>query len=250
MELLKSHRTVRKYQSKSISDEVLSNMLECGIRTSNTGNMQLYCIIVTRDDEKKAMLAPLHFNQPMATEAPLLLTICFDINRFLHWCKINDTTTDLSNLLWLLNGSIDCSILAQNICIAAESVDLGICYLGTTLYNAPEISKILKLPIGVIPITTLTVGYPEIIPEKSDRLPLNSIVHFEEYSDYTDTQVRQIYSQKEQLESSQLFISENGKENLAQVYAEVRYKSADNIYFSKKLLKMLVEQGFVFNELI
>jgi nitroreductase len=244
MELLKSHRTIRQYLSTNIPEDVLNEILEAGICASNTGNMQLYSIIVTRNKDKRTLLAPLHFNQPMVLKAPLLLTICFDINRFSKWCRINDTETDFSNLLWLFNGTIDSSILAQNICIAAENLGLGVCYLGTTLYNAPEISKVLNLPVGVIPITALSIGYPEVIPERTDRLPLNTVLHYEEYSDYSNKNISEVYHEKESLESSQLFVKENGKENLAQVYTEVRYKSSDSIYFSGKLLKMLTEQGF------
>ena len=244
MELLKSHRSIRKYKSEIVSDPVLAEILECGTRGSNTGNMQLYSIIVTRSPEMKGLLAPLHFNQPMVREAPLLLTICFDFNRFLKWCRLNDTKTDFSNLLWLLNGTIDAAILAQNICVAAEYKGLGICYLGTTLYNAPEISNILKLPDGVIPITALTIGYAEDIPELTDRLPVNSMIHWEEYHDYTDDDILNIYKEKENLESSKKFIAENYKENLAQVYTEIRYKSSDSVFFSNKLMKMLTDQGF------
>jgi len=246
MELLKSHRTIRRYQLRSIPDDLLNDILECGIRSSNTGNMQLYSIIVTTSNEKKAELSPLHFNQPMVMEAPLLLTICFDVNRFKNWCLENSANVDFSGLLWLLNGTIDSSILAQNICVAAESYGLGICYLGTTLYNTPEISRVLHLPKGVIPITTLTVGYPEIVPELTDRLPLGSIVHFEEYKNYSAEGIKKMYSFKENLESSKKFVEENRKENLAQVYTDVRYKSADSQFFSRKLVKMLVDQGFVF----
>jgi nitroreductase len=245
MELLKSHRTVRKYKAIEIANAVLNDILECGIRASNTGNMQLYSIIVTKSVEKKAELAPLHFNQLMVKEAPLLLTICFDVNRFKLWCSINDANVDFSGLLWLLNGTIDSSIVAQNICVAAESYGLGICYLGTTLYNAPEISQVLNLPIGVIPITSLTIGYPEVVPDLTDRLPLDSVVHFEEYWNYLADGISEIYDYKEKLESSQKFIAENGKDNLAQVYTDVRYKSADSQFFSGKLLKMLVDQGFL-----
>lgn len=246
MELLLKHRTIRKYQSTDINDDVLNDILESGIRSSNTGNMQLYSVIVTRNSEKKAMLAPFHFNQAMVTQAPLLLTICYDINRFSKWCLLNNTKTDFSNLLWLLNGTIDSSILAQNISIAAENKGLGICYLGTTLYNAAEISKVLNLPVGVLPITTLSIGYSEFIPELTDRLSLNSIVHFEEYKDYSEEKISEIYKEKESLESSQQFVKENEKNNLAQVFTEVRYKKEDNIYFSGKLKKMLIDQGFVF----
>jgi nitroreductase len=245
MELLKSHRSIRKYSDRDVSPDILDDILECGIRSSNTGNMQLYSIIVTRHQGKKKELAPLHFKQKMVTGAPVVLTICLDINRFKRWCALNDTTTDFNNLLWLLNGVIDSSILAQNICVAAENKGLGICYLGTTLYNAPEIIAVLNLPKGVIPVNTLTIGYPEFIPDLTDRLPLDAILHNETYTDYVDTKIADYYKAKEELESSKYFVSENQKQNLAQVYAEVRYKSADNIFFSNKLRKLLEEQGFL-----
>jgi nitroreductase len=246
MELLKSHRTIRKYKPTVVAEDILTDILESGIRSSNTGNMQLYSIIVTRSTDKKADLAPFHFNQPMVKEAPLILTICFDVNRFKTWCVSNNANVDFTGLLWLLNGTIDSSILAQNICVAAESYGLGICYLGTTLYNAPEISKVLQLPEGVVPITTLTIGYPEVVPELTDRLALDSVVHDEEYQNYSLNTIKEMYEFKENLESSKKFVAENGKENLAQVYTDVRYKSADSKFFSQKLLKMLTEQGFVF----
>lgn len=244
MELLKSHRSIRRYSSKAVPEPILKEILESGIRASNTGNMQLYSVVVSTDDQKKALLSPLHFNQPMVRQAPVVLTICFDINRFTKWCGQNNTSTDFLNLLWLLNGTIDASILSQNICVAAEYYGLGICYLGTTLYNAPEISEVLELPKGVIPITALTIGYPEIVPELTDRLAIDSVIHWEKYGDYAADQISGIYAEKEKLESSGTFVKENLKDNLAQVYAEVRYKASDNIYFSEKLKKMLTDQGF------
>jgi len=244
MELLKLHRTIRKYKSIEIADDILNDLLECGIRASNTGNMQLYSVVVTRSKEKKALLAPLHFNQPMVMQAPVVFTICFDFKRFSDWCVTNNTHAHFNDLLWLLNGTIDASVLAQNICVAAESYRLGICYLGTTLYNASEISVVLNLPAGVIPITALTVGYPELVPELTDRLPLNAIVHFEEYKSFSSTDITEIYKEKENLPSSKQFVLENNKANLAQVFTEVRYKASDSDFFSAKLLKMLREQGF------
>jgi nitroreductase len=245
IEFLKAHRTIRSYSSKEVSKEMLDEVLQIGIRASNTGNMQLYSVIVTTDNDLKAQLSPLHFNQSMVKQAPVVLTICYDFNRFYSWCRLNNTNTDFSNLLWLLNGTIDASILAQNICVGAEYYGLGICYLGTTLYNAHEIGAVLELPKGVIPVTTLTIGYPNGVPEIADRLSLDSVIHWEKYSDYTDAQITEIYSEKENLESSGKFVEENRKDNLAQVYTEVRYKTADSIYFSEKLKKMLIDQGFV-----
>lgn len=244
MELLKNHRTIRSYTKQLIKDDLLFDIIESGIRASNTGNMQLYSIIITKDDLKKEQLSPLHFNQKMIMEAPVVLTICFDFNRFNKWCSVNNTNTDFYNFLWLLNGVVDSSILAQNICIAAESNSIGICYLGTTLYNAPEIIRVLDLPNGVIPVTTLTLGYPDGIPELTDRLPLHAVVHEEVYNDYSDEEISLIYKEKEALESSVKFVTENKKENLAQVYSEVRYKSSDSLFFADKIKSLLLEQGF------
>lgn len=247
MELLRIHRSVRKYLPKDIEHSVLNEILEDGMHASNTGNMQLYCVIVTKDEERKTLLSPLHFNQPMVIQAPVILTICLDINRFNKWCAQNSAETDFKNMLWLLNGTIDASVFAQNICISAENLGLGICYLGTTLYNASEISSILKLPVGVIPITALTIGYPEGIAPQADRLPAKAIVHYEEYSDFSDSDIAVMYGGKENLSDSLKFVAENGKKNLAQVYTEVRYKKYDNQLFSKKLLDVLVKQGYCFD---
>ena len=244
MELLKNHRSIRSYLKNEINEDVINEILECGIRASNTGNMQLYSVIVTKDKTKKSLLAPYHFNQPMVVNAPVLLTVCMDINRFYKWCSVNNTQADFQNLLWLLNGCVDASVFAQNICIAAENHGLGICYLGTTLYNAPEIAEVLKLPAGVVPITALTIGYPESVPDLTDRLSFEAVVHYEEYSDFSDSQIRALYKDKENLEVSQKFVTENAKENLAQVYTEVRYKKEDSVFFSKKLVEFLTVQGF------
>ncbi len=247
MDLLKSHVSIRRYSKVNISGTVLNDILESGIRASNTGNMQLYSVIITRDQSQKNRLAPLHFNQSMVVESDVLLTICFDFNRFIQWCEVNNTFTDFRSILWLLNGFIDSSILAQSICIAAENVGVGICYLGTTLYNAKEISEILNLPLGVIPVTSITLGYPEENPEKTDRLSLDGVIHQETYKDYSDVRINELYSIKEGLNSSKSFVLQNAKENLAQVYAEVRYKTSDSIYFSTKLMDFLSEQGFNFD---
>lgn len=246
MKLLRDHRSIRSYLPREIDKDLIKEILESGIMASNTGNMQLYAVIVTTDPEKKKQLSPFHFNQPMVNQAPLLLTICMDINRFYKWCSARNTSADFNNLLWLLNSTIDASLMAQNICIAAENKGLGICYLGTALYNAPEISKVLKLPSGVIPITALTIGYPTVVPELTDRLPFEAVVHYEEYTDFNESAIDNLYRGKENLESSKRFVQENVKENLAQVYTEVRYKKQDSEYFSDKILKMLREQGFSF----
>ena len=103
--------------------------------------MQLYSLIVTTSPEIRAELAPCHFNQPMVTQAPALITFCADIHRFSQWCRQRQAEPQYDNFLWFVNGVIDSILASQNIVLAAEHEGLGICYLGTTTYNAPEIAK-------------------------------------------------------------------------------------------------------------
>ena len=245
IDILNSRRTVRKYSKEMIGDELLDELLMAGCRASTTGNMQVYSIIVTRDEEKKKALSPFHFNQKMVTEAPVVLTFCADFNRFNKWCELSNAGPGYDNFLSFITASIDALLVAQTVCIAAESKGLGICYLGTTTYMADKIIGLLKLPKGVVPVTTVTIGWPSELPEQVDRLPLKAIVHKEEYSDYNDSDIRNYYSEKEGREESKKFVAENNKQSLAQVFTDVRYKKADNVHFSKLLLQVIKDQGFM-----
>ncbi len=244
-DILMDRRTIRKYTSEPIDDKLLNELLNMGCRASTTGNMQVYSIIITRDEQKKLDLAPLHFNQKMITEAPVVLTFCADFNRFKKWCIQRRAEPGYDNFLSFITAAIDALLVAQTVCIAAESKGLGICYLGTTTYNAHKIIDVLKLPSGVVPVTTVTLGWPAEKPEQVERLPLEAIIHSEVYKDYSMKDIDDYYSAKEGRSDSAKFIKESNKATLAQVFTDIRYKKADNEYFSGILLKVLKDQGFM-----
>ena len=245
LEELNKHRTIRKYLTKPIDSELITSLLETACRASNTGNMQVYSVIVTTEDKIKSKLSPAHFNQPMVTQAPVVLTFCADFNRFSKWCEQRQAEPGFDNFQSFMSAAIDASIAAQTFCIAAESVGLGICYLGTTTYNAQEIIKVLNLPKLVVPITTITVGYPDNLPEQTDRLALESVVHFETYEEFTTEKIDNIYFEKEQSDFYKQFVKENNKNTLAQVFTDIRYTKKNNEFFSLKFLEALKMQGFI-----
>lgn len=243
---LKNRRTIRKYTEQDIPEELLNELLEVAARASNTGNMQLYSVVVTRDQSNKEKLAPAHFNQPMITTAPVVLTFCADANRFVKWAEQRKAEAGFDNLQTFIASTIDAMLFAQAFCDAAEEKGLGICYLGTTAYNADKIIEALSLPRLVVPIVTVTVGYPAMpLPEQVERLPLAAVVHQEAYVDYTPDMIDELYGEKEALEVNKQFVKENNKETLAQVFTDVRYTKKNNEYFSEVLLKVLKDQGFM-----
>ncbi len=242
---LLTRKTIRKYSGREVTDSDLNYILEAAIRTSTTGNMQVYSIIVTRDQAMKEKLAPAHFNQKMVTEAPVMLTFCADFNRFNKWCRQREAEPGYDNFLSFMTAAIDALLAAQTACIAAESKGMGICYLGTTTYMADKIIDILNLPEGVVPVTAITLGWPAEDLPQVDRLPHGAVVHNETYRDFSVDDIDRLYAEKESRADSLQFIAENNKKTLAQVFTDVRYKKADNIHFSKSFLEVLKKQGFM-----
>jgi nitroreductase len=238
-------RTIREYSDEPVTDDLLQVLLQEGCRASTTGNMQLYSVIVTRDVNKKKELLSCHFNQKMITAAPVVMTFCADFNRFNKWCELRKAQPGYDNFLSFMTAAIDALLVAQTICISAESKGLGICYLGTTTYMAHKIIEVLHLPKGVVPVTTVTMGWPAEAPPQVDRLPLSAVVHYEIYNDYDKDMIDKIYKEKENRMDSQQFVNENNKETLAQVFTDIRYKKTDNVHFSQTLLEVLKEQGFM-----
>ena len=245
MKNLATRRTIRKYSERKVNDELLNRLLTEASRTQTMGNLQLYSVVVTRSDEMKARLAPAHFNQPMVTGAPVVLTICADFNRTSVWARNRKAEPGYDNFLSFQNAAIDALLYTQTLCNLMDEEGLGYCYLGTTVYMPQMIIDVLQLPKLVMPVATLTVGWPAEEPPLSDRLPLESFVHSETYHDYTPQDIDTYYIYKEQLEENRHFVDINHKETLAQIFTDIRYTKKDNEAMSKGLMEALKQQGFL-----
>lgn len=241
-----SRRSCRNFSNKSIEREKLESIIYQAVKAPTTGNMQLYSVIITRNQDKLKRLSSLHYNQPAAKSAPVILTICADFNRFTKWCEINHAEPGFDNFHSFLTALTDAVILAQQIVTIAEKEGLGSCYLGTVTYNAKEISEFLQLPDLVVPVASLAIGQAEEEGEPTDRLPINAIIHEEGYRIDSDEEIINVFKVHDNNPDNQKFIRVNNKENLAQVFAQVRYPAKQNKELSKAFLKLLREKGFIF----
>jgi len=247
IDTIDNHKSIRAYKTTPVEPDKLDVILTAATRASNTGNMQAYSIVVTQDTTLREKLWEAHFKQNMVRQAPVHLTFCADFNRFTKWCEQRKADPGYDNFLSFLTGTIDAMLAAQNAAIAAESLGLGICYLGTASWMADKLIEILHLPRLVVPILSMVVGYPDETPELTDRLPVTGIVHYEKYSDYEPSDINRIYCDKEALESTRELLKINGKESLAQIFTDNRYTRTDNRFFSRAFLQTLEAQGFMMN---
>ena len=245
MKNITTRRSIRKYSDREVSNMLLDSLFQQAARTQTMGNMQLYSVVVTRSKEGKEKLAPAHFNQPMVTGAPVVITVCADFRRATDWCFQRNADPGYDNFLSFINASTDALLFTQTFCNLAEEEGLGICFLGTTVYMPQLIIKALELPKLVMPVATLTVGWPDEAPALSDRLSTDAFVHAERYRPYSTDDIDRHYANKEALPENQEFVRINNKETLAQVYTDIRYTRKDNEAMSEGFLEALKKQGFL-----
>lgn len=245
MKTINTRRSIRRYADRPVDDQLLRRLLAEAERTQTMGNLQFYSVVVTRNDEMKRRLAPAHFNQPMVTEAPVVLTFCADTRRTSVWCNNRQAVPGYDNMLSYQNAATDALLFCQTFCNLAEEEGLGCCFLGTTVYMPQMIIDTLQLPELVVPVATITLGWPDEQPELTDRLPLDAIMHSETYHDYTPESIDQFYAEKEALEESKEFCRINNKQTLAQVFTDCRYTKKDNEVMSAGLMDVLRKQGFL-----
>lgn len=244
---LLNHRSIRKFKEQKVEEHVLREILQSACNGSTMGGLQLYSIIVTQDKAMMEQMAPYHFHQPIATQAPLILTFCADFHRFNRYCELHNVENDAYNNLQAYHWAFtDAIIAAQNSCVAAEALGLGVCWLGTITFNVNHFIEILQLPQHVVPLACIAMGYPDEQPDLTDKLPIEAIVHQEHYRDHDLTAIERFFANREQHPRNRQILEENKMNNLAEDYVRRRYKKADNEFFSKVLHDVLKQQGYQF----
>ena len=251
--LLHRRRSIRAYKPDPVDEALIQEILEMGIHTSSSGNMQTYSIVVTRDRAVREALYEPHMNQNMVLDAPVLLTFCADFHRMRRWASLSGAADSFDDMMGFMVAAIDATLVSQSVALAAEARGLGICYMGSTIANCDRIGKILKLPKNVFPVVGFSVGYPAEDPAPRDRLPLGGLVHRDTYREYTDTEIRDIYRERETngwkrymgFAKLRKMIEESGVTNLAQVYTQLKYTKKEHAAFSKQILDYLEAQDFM-----
>ena len=241
IDVMLQHRSTRKFTAEKVDDTLLSEILECGLRASNTGNMQLYSIIATQQEPLRTELCKLHFGQ--CATAPLWFTICTDIERYHHYCRVNQCDEPYGNLLWFVSALVDASLCAQNICVAAEAKGLGFCYLGTVNYNTRQIAELLQCPKGVVPVIAIAMGHPAENPRMSERLGQDAVVHNEVYHNPTDEDIVRTHRVRDEHPFNKQMVEENGTRNYCEIFTTKRYPHEMNVGVSNDLLQFLRDSG-------
>jgi FMN reductase (NADPH) len=181
LELMADHGSVRKYGPDPVPAEAVDAIVYAAQRASTSSNLQLWTVIAVTEPERRAKLAELCGNQGHIAQAPLFLAWCADLARLDRACELRGYTQVTEYVENFLVAAVDAAIAAQNGALAAESLGLGICYIGGIRNRPLDVAELLGMPRLTFPITGMTVGWPAVEPPNRPRLDTAAVLHWEHY---------------------------------------------------------------------
>lgn len=179
--LLHSHRSIRKFTAQPVDDAWVAEIVACGQAAASSSNIQAGTVIRVRDPRTRARIAELSGNQEYIVSCGAFLVFCADLNRARMACEMRGGTFVPGMTEHFIIATADVALLAQNCVVAAESMGLGTCYIGSIRNRPDEMAELLGLPGQVYPVFGLCLGHPDQDPERKPRLPLPAVLMEERY---------------------------------------------------------------------
>ena len=184
--LLKSHRSIRKFSDTPVPQETINELVEAGQAAATSSFIQACTVLQIDDKAVRKRLAVLAADQQYVAQAPVFLVFCADMNRHKLACGMHQASMLSGFTEQFLTASLDCALFAQNVAIAAESLGLGVCYIGAIRNNIKKVDELLGLPELVYPVFGMCLGHPRQNPEVKPRLPLGVVLKKDRYQSKTD----------------------------------------------------------------
>jgi FMN reductase (NADPH) len=224
-----NHRSIRHFEDKPLSDEQIKMIVSCAQAASTSSYIQAYSIIGIKDKEKKKKLAELAGNQKYVENNGHFLVFCADLHRheIIGEIEGKNVISSIESTEKFMVALIDAALAAQNAAIAAESMGLGICYIGGIRNNLEGVKELLKTPERVIPLFGMAIGLPAKTTDMKPRLPFEHIYHEDQYEQDEEVYLKQIQEYDELISS----------------YYEKRTNGARKDRWSEQMANMLVKQS-------
>lgn len=193
IEQIHRHASIRSYKPDPVPAELIEAIVAAGQRSSTSSNLQAYSVVVVMDVDRRKRLAELCGHQKYIVQAPVFLAWCADLSRLDRICQLRGYQQVTTFVESFLVAAVDASIAMQTATLAAESLGLGMCYIGAIRNHPQQVIELLQLPRLVFPVSGMTLGWPAVEPFIRPRLPLNAVLHWEAYGLRGETEALQAY---------------------------------------------------------
>ncbi|MQS75022.1 oxygen-insensitive NADPH nitroreductase [Companilactobacillus halodurans] len=192
IENLMNHVSVRDFKDQAISSEAKSNLIAAAQSGSTSEFVQAFSIIEITDPKLRSELSDITISSPHVKKADTFYVFVADLHRQATMLEKHHQNLDsLKNMESLLVATIDTAIAAENMAVAAESMDLGICFIGSIRNNIEQVAKLLNLPELTVPLFGMTIGVPNHKNQHKPRMPKQNQVATNSYDDQSFTDLSQ-----------------------------------------------------------
>jgi nitroreductase len=202
LETILRRTSIRKFKAEKIPETDIKTIVECGQHAPTGGNSQLYTLIEIRDDAlRKKITAICHQaervdpgSQEFINDASHFFVVCVDVRRIekiVQQVGERPTSHYKGPLSRLIFGIMDATLVAQNMVIAAEALGYASIYIGSITTEVSAVSKLLRLPRGVLPAVGLALGVPTEHPSVRPRFPQKIIWQIDQYRDSSPKELSQ-----------------------------------------------------------
>jgi FMN reductase (NADPH) len=180
IELIHRHASVRQFMADPVPADAVQTIVAAAQRASTSSNLQVVSVVAVTDSEGRARLSEI-CGQEHVAKAPVVLVWCADLRRLDRACELRGYAQVTAYVENFLMCALDVGIAAQNGVVAAESLGLGICYLGSIRNDAQAVIDLLALPRLVFPVVGMAVGWPTDPTVVRPRLPVSAVLHWNAY---------------------------------------------------------------------
>jgi len=246
---LMNHCSIRKFSDRPIETKILDAILTAGTRAATAGNLQLYTMLVI-DDKKTLKVLDQALEVPFIERSncsTAIITLA-DQYRVRRWLQTNTDREVVNYRPYNFFMSVWDSLIAmQNIVVAAESLGLGTCYLGSGVEL--DVQELFGVPEYVFPAGLVCLGYPAVSPKLSMRLPLEAVIHHNRYHIATDDDINRWYEERDRVwesvsESRRKELSKQGIAGIAQALSVQKFSPEIVEKRSKGILRNLKNSRF------
>ena len=182
IDLLLSHRSIRRYTDDAVPDEHVAAAVRAGQAASTSSAVQACCLIQVTEPAVRDALVPLTGGQTKVARSGAFFVVCADTRRHRLACE-DAGHAYVGRLEAFLVAAVDASLFAQNLVVAFESLGYGACYIGGLRNDLAGVDRLLELPHGVYPLYGLCVGVPDEAPMARPRRPVEAVLFRDRYPD-------------------------------------------------------------------
>lgn len=193
MDLMKTHRSIRKFADREVNDETLAEMITAAQCAATSHFVQAYTVIQVKDAEKRKTIAQLAGPQAWVAGAPVFLVFCADFNRLEAACALRQTKVEKGWAEQFVTATVDAALLAQSVMLAAESLGMGGVFIGGIRNDPETVCNLLEIPDQVYPVFGMCLGWPAQDPPPKPRLPVAAVLFADRYPASHDASMLEAY---------------------------------------------------------